>query len=110
MASMASGSARTVASKFSRSGRCAVRDHWSQIRRRGDPASATSFPHAPTFDVERFQIGLQEELQRVIRRLDDRLAGTVERGVEDDGHTGKRLETAQKPMEGAAVLVDSLDT
>src|SRR5262249_28465527 len=47
---------------------------------------------------------------RVIRRLDDRLAGTVERGVEDDGHPGKRLETAQEPMEGTAAPVDSLDT
>jgi hypothetical protein len=82
---------------------------WVVIRSRSEDRSAPALPHAAPRHVERVEIGLQEELQRVVRRLDDRLSGTVEGRVEDDRDAGQGCEPPQQVMEGAAVFIDGLD-
>src|SRR5262245_54020483 len=106
-ASMRSGSATTGAS---RSDRCES-SAWSGRAwcTRRPNAGGSALPNAPPLKLEAVEVGLQEERERVLGGLDDRLAGTVEGGVEDDGHAGQRFEAAEQVVEGAAALVDGLD-
>src|SRR5262245_59104042 len=52
-------------------------------------------------DVVQDQIidaGAQKTLKRILRRLDDRLALDVERGVDQHRHAGECFELLQKPV------------